>query len=282
MVSAVLIAAVAWAGGPCEYVFECRTSCDAGDAEACFRLGAHYAIGDRVPKDPHIAARLYRQACEAGVLAACYALAEAERTGEGLKQDPSAAFDKHLTNCEAGWAASCRAVGDLFELGNVVVMDASGSFLWYDRACTAGDGPGCFYVGLAYEFGDGVIEDPDAALGFYRTACDHEEPRACTRAAHLLTGPESATMLGFGCDRGDPHACFERATAKTVAPTDAAGWLDTACMGKVFDACRALGDVETELGHGRAALDAYTRGCDLGDKKACRHAEAIEKKRTPK
>lgn len=68
-----------------------KKACDLGYAPSCNGMGALYASGRGVAKDPVKAAQLYRDACNAGASTACEHLAEAFRRGVGVTQDADAA-----------------------------------------------------------------------------------------------------------------------------------------------------------------------------------------------
>ena len=81
-----------------------REAAEAGDAEACYRLGQACQRGGRGrPKDALDAVLWFRRAAEAGHRDAMRALAEAYRGGHGILRDPRAA---------ARWEEAARGPGD--------------------------------------------------------------------------------------------------------------------------------------------------------------------------
>lgn len=69
-----------------------REAAEAGDPEACFRLGQAFLRGDaHRPKDDLSAVQWFRKAAEGGHREAMRALAEAYRGGHGVLRDPRAA-----------------------------------------------------------------------------------------------------------------------------------------------------------------------------------------------
>ncbi len=78
--------------GPTRRRDRLREAAEAGDPEACFRLGQAFLRGDaHRPKDDLSAALWFRKAAEGGHREAMRALAEAYRGGHGVLRDPRAA-----------------------------------------------------------------------------------------------------------------------------------------------------------------------------------------------
>lgn len=78
--------------GPARRRDRLREAAEAGDLEACFRLGQAFLRGDaHRPKDDLSAVLWFRKAAEGGHRGAMRALAEAYRGGHGVVRDPRAA-----------------------------------------------------------------------------------------------------------------------------------------------------------------------------------------------
>jgi len=64
----------------------CTTQCDAGDGEACSKLGAMYRTDGRgVVRDEHRALELYRKGCSLGSTSSCSSFREMYGQGRGVK-----------------------------------------------------------------------------------------------------------------------------------------------------------------------------------------------------
>ncbi|WP_422365478.1 tetratricopeptide repeat protein [Pelagibius sp.] len=84
--------------------------CEAGDMQACFRLGARYDEGYGVDEDLVQAAAYYRRACDGGSAAGCYGLASKYQLGEGVERDQARADQLLRQACEGGLALACDSV----------------------------------------------------------------------------------------------------------------------------------------------------------------------------
>jgi hypothetical protein len=81
--------------------------CDAGQTDACYRLGLLLARGDEVPRDAARAAALFDKVCTAGTRRACVDLALAYERGEGVPRDAARAAAMLAEACAAGEPYAC-------------------------------------------------------------------------------------------------------------------------------------------------------------------------------
>jgi len=119
-----------------------QKACDAGDAEACYYLGAQYEFGRGVPKDSARAEKLYQKA---------------------LMMDRVA--------CDSGKAGGCSGMGLLYENGSGVPRDSDRAVALFQKACDGRFAEGCHNLGLMYEFGTGVPTDAARAREAFDKAC---------------------------------------------------------------------------------------------------------------
>src|SRR5262245_22937281 len=112
----------------------CEDECRRGRQTSCIEIGAMFARGERVPKDPARAVRFFSWACEHGDLDGCARAGGAALVGFGGPKDP--------------------------QLGAALL----------ERACRGGDGFGCAILGEMYWDGDGVAADPARALSLSNLA----------------------------------------------------------------------------------------------------------------
>lgn len=91
-------------------IAQLRQDCEAGDMQACFRLGARYDEGYGVDEDLAQAAAYYRRACDGGSAAGCYGLATKYQLGEGVERDQARADQFLRQACEGGLALACDSL----------------------------------------------------------------------------------------------------------------------------------------------------------------------------
>ena len=109
-------APAATAGGPEpedapeDAISQLQQDCEAGDTQACYRLGARYDHGYDVDEDLERAVDYYRRACEGGSAAGCYDLGAKYQLGEGIERDQTRANQLIRQACEGGLAVACDSV----------------------------------------------------------------------------------------------------------------------------------------------------------------------------
>lgn len=91
-------------------IAQLRQDCEAGDMQACFRLGARYDEGYGVDEDLVQAAAYYQRACEGGSAAGCYGLGAKYQLGEGVERNQARADQLIRQACEGGLALACDNV----------------------------------------------------------------------------------------------------------------------------------------------------------------------------
>src|SRR5262249_26465718 len=88
-----------------------RLACDRSHARACTNLGSLYGRGEGVGRDDATAAALYKKACDGNDAMGCANLADFLIDGMGLPQDPRAGAALYERSCEQGYATACRDLG---------------------------------------------------------------------------------------------------------------------------------------------------------------------------
>jgi TPR repeat protein len=117
--------------------------CDAGDAEACGRIGVQLMHGTwGREKDPEAAVSFLRRSCDSGHDYGCHDLGVAHMYGRGVEQDYRQARALFERTCPAV-ANSCHYLGDLCSQGRGGEADPEAARRWYQAACEAGSKSSC-------------------------------------------------------------------------------------------------------------------------------------------
>ncbi|MBC9175709.1 tetratricopeptide repeat protein [Pseudoroseomonas ludipueritiae] len=122
--------------------------------------------GDAVEADPAHAAALYRQAAEQGDAQAQDMLSWMLLEGEVIPSDPEEAHRWALAAAEAGIASSMTRMGMLYHHALGVERDVAEAARWWRRGAGHGDADGQAMLGAAYVLGAGVEADPVTALAW--------------------------------------------------------------------------------------------------------------------
>lgn len=117
------------------------------DARSLFILGARYADGVGVARDPARARALWQRAAEQG-------------------------------DCEAQ-----TSLGWLLTLGEGGARDPAAAVQWYQRAAVQGHAAGQLYLGLKLRDGEGIARDPVLAYAWIALAAAGEGPASVIRLA---------------------------------------------------------------------------------------------------
>ena len=111
----------------------------AGDAEAQFRVGRLYDVGEGVPPDGKSAVYWYEKAQVQGNLKATFNLALLYDLGKLVTQDYKRAFDLYSVAAAKGDIDSQVNLGMLYMGGRGVPRDFVKAYTWFFRAKAAGD-----------------------------------------------------------------------------------------------------------------------------------------------
>jgi TPR repeat protein len=133
--------------------------------------GWQYQMGQGVPKDAAVAARLYADAANQGNPDAMYRLALLYRDGNGIGQDSAAAANWFYQAAKQGHAAAQMELGFACITGNGVHLDNVAGFRWLQLAAQAGLARAQAALGAMYQTGRGLAQnDPEASVWFRRAA----------------------------------------------------------------------------------------------------------------
>jgi TPR repeat protein len=150
-----------------------RQKADAGDAEAQYTLGVHYAFG--IQRDEQLKKSVYwfRKSAEQGYAEAEYRLSQAYGSGRGVRNDTKAALYWLRKAAHDGAVNAQLWLGMMYEQGRVVKQDKEKALRWYFRAANQGNPDAQFSVGQAYEEGEFIPQDFSGAATWYRKAAEH-------------------------------------------------------------------------------------------------------------
>lgn len=149
-------------------------------------------------------------------------------------------------------------------------------------ACDAKKADGCLTLGRIHFDGKGVPKDAKVALGFFQQACDLKSKDGCRMwAQHDTDGKSKLKALTALCDAGDADGCIQGAALadelvkagqmaepKKLTERPALVLLMKACNLGGAIGCTARG-VALVNDDPKLAVEALTKGCDLGEPTAC-------------
>ena len=134
-----------------------------GSADARYRLGKCYQVGDRVPKDSILAFRCFELSAVAGFPPAMVEVARCYESGSGVEQNAGMASRWYRK------AGECGDFNGQFMTARFYSKqkDFAESFKWYSYAAQQGLAAAQFALGLCYYHGEGVDRNyNEAALWF--------------------------------------------------------------------------------------------------------------------
>lgn len=171
-------------------------SCEAGEAEACVRLGDRASSAEAVV--------FYERACEAENGNGCHKLASAMRKGWVIEENVVRALELDEHACELGSAEGCVAAGQAYVFGSGVNKNEAKGFEYLEMSCGEESRKGCKVLGLMYEKGIGVTPDSAKAATYYELAGPETEV--------VADSPRSAYIVFVdACNRGNYLGCFDAA-----------------------------------------------------------------------
>lgn len=147
-----------------------REAALSGNAAALFEMGARYADGKGVNRDPKLAMRWFEQSAATGHAPSQYRLASLYREGKGVPKDASLAFQ---------WFDRAAAQGHVLAMHNAAVLlaegvhgtpDYAGAALWFKRAAEHGVKDSQFNVAILFARGLGVAQDMNESFRWFSAA----------------------------------------------------------------------------------------------------------------
>ncbi len=284
-------------------------ACEAGDMQACHRLGVLERGGTGVRENRAHGLALQQRACEAGHGPACIAWLTRGPHRVGLKGNAKMAHAVSAA-CRRGDGEACFAVawigvGELTaagarppvhalargcRVGHAPSCNAHGivhfppsraGLTALSDACELGYGPGCHHLGIAEELKTDVEADERAVVAYAR-ACALHWPKACTRlgmmrrAGHVGPGAMSSrSAFQKACSGGDAGGCFEISqwSPNQTVSDGIAGMmlLASGCRRGHTPSCveHAIRRLGSRPNERMEALMALRSACDVGGARAC-------------
>lgn len=160
-----------------------RAKAQAGEAQAQYRLGLAYNIGDEMPQDLAQAASWYGKAAEQGHSEAQHMLGLCYEEGQGVPQDYVQAAQWFRKAAEQGDGPAQTNLGFAYSKGQGVPQDYSQAEQWFRKAAEQGYADAETNLGIFYHKGHSVPQDYSQAAAWYRKAAEQNDP-----AAQLLLG----------------------------------------------------------------------------------------------
>ena len=118
---------------------EQKVACDAGDGDACFRLGERWERRDREP-DARV---VFEAGCDGEHANCCVALGSMREYGRGGELDLAGATGSYEVACNLSHALACSRLGSMYRDGRGVAADLERARHHFDRACELGQASAC-------------------------------------------------------------------------------------------------------------------------------------------
>jgi hypothetical protein len=199
-------------------------ACRRGGYSDCDRLGGMYLVGppQGVNKDQLRAARLFTRACDGGFAYSCEALGAMYAEGWGVARNPRSAaryFSQEMSlfskACDIGDATACGDLGSAYDEGYTVPKDFARSAQLYSKACSGGNLDACSSLALMYSEGRGVPKDYARADDLYSHNCFAGQASACSDWAWDLESglgvnrdlSKAQSLYDKACSMGDSAGC---------------------------------------------------------------------------
>lgn len=202
----LLLASLALGETACADIASCAAACDAGQGEACAKVGDIWADADARQVAEYQAVLAWSKACTKGHDLGCFRMSQARAEGRGLPADQRAADESYEQLCSTDhFVPAC-----IEQLGGAV-RDGNAEQIRELGERTAG-----YATGNCRE---GTVEDCFAGAAVYQAVLDD-----------MRTGKEASNTLRAGfqkvCERGEAWGCWElgfiAAKGKRPVPGDAA------------------------------------------------------------
>ncbi len=196
------------------------TAAEAGDAEACFRLGEIRLLGLLgTPADLTVAIRWFGRAAKRDHVAALVRLARIcleDIPAAGGDRDPQQAAEWLERAAMLGEAEAMVLLAQLYLDGDGTRTDGSEALVWLHRACELGHGPAFLRMGELYAWGEHVACDLQRACELYEAGVDaNDDDCRHHLALHLVTGDgveedprRAVVLLASAAENGHSDAQF--------------------------------------------------------------------------
>ena len=133
-----------------------RTAAAANDPAAEYEIGARYAEGRGVPRNPDEAVRWLERAANAGFAPAQFRLASLNEKGDGLKKDLQTARRLYLAAAGKGHAKAMHNLAVLYAEGIDGKPDYKAASEWFRKAASYGVTDSQYNLAILFARGIGV------------------------------------------------------------------------------------------------------------------------------
>ena len=116
-----------------------QKTAELGNADAQFKLGSMYLLGQGVPRDMSKAAQWFQKAAEQGHADAQFNLGNAYAIGLGIERNPVKGAQWYQKAAEQGHAAAQLNLGNMYRLGRGVEKDEAKAVQWLQKAAEQGN-----------------------------------------------------------------------------------------------------------------------------------------------
>lgn len=140
-----------------------RKAVERGHTSAIYNLGVFYHYGRGVTKNLQEAVRLYQLAAEKDHNGAMNNLAVCYERGEGTKRDMAKALDLYRESAELGNVLAAQNLGKCYEFSKGTAQDWEEAVKWYQKAAESGKSYSQQKLAQCYREGLGVPADEEKA-----------------------------------------------------------------------------------------------------------------------
>lgn len=148
----------------------------AGTAEAQLAMGAMYAEGRGVPRNPAEALHWYLKAANQGLPEAMLRVGRCYAKGQGVDQNMKFAVKWYHNAGAQGSAEAQRILGNMYARGRHLPQDYEKAAAWFRAAARGGDRHAELVFGLMLRDGRGVPKSPIKAYVWLLNAAKSRDP----------------------------------------------------------------------------------------------------------
>lgn len=236
--------------------------CDAGDANACYRLGSELLsaneAGSTTPTQLQRAHDYFDRACNGKDMNGCLQIGIEAKTGRIGAKDLVKAVTLLGQACDEDLATGCFELADLQVRPGTAVHNPIHGRQNFAEACTLGLGIACSRLAQLMETGEKNIA---RARELHERACQLEQWDSCTAVGNYQVGTapsDAERSFGRACSAGITQACLEQAKlldGRTPgfepAPERALPLYERACTSQIHPACGYAAHIELQKLNGK-------------------------------
>jgi localization factor PodJL len=200
-----------------------RSAAIAGDADAAYEVGLHYAEGQGVPVDLAQAAHWFEQAAAKGLAPAQFRLASLLEKGQGVAKDLVRAEQLYLAAANKGNAKAMHNLAVLYAEGVNGKSDYPTAVKWFRKAAERGVPDSQFNLGVLAGRGVGMKADLSEAYKWFALAAKQGD-REAAKKRDDLAGQLDAKALATVQHVVDTFVPKKQPAEAITVPTPPGGW----------------------------------------------------------